>query len=176
MSTPTPRRSLARPRPSLGNSNLNTASSPNLGASFASSQRPSLSSQQISGLGAFGRKAPLHQLTSGTLSTIPDGSVGYGLTPTKEEEASSPFTVHPTTPTTRRMVTSDGAGDGEVEVGDAVDVPGGMYGTVKFIGAVKNKKGIFAGVELSREWAPRGKNDGDVDGLVAPIDAHKISC
>ncbi|KAL8912346.1 MAG: hypothetical protein Q9171_002633 [Xanthocarpia ochracea] len=49
-------------------------------------------------------------------------------------------------------------------VGDLVDVPGGMYGTVKFIGEVKGKKGVFAGVELSREWAARGKNNGDVEG------------
>ncbi|KAL9036984.1 MAG: hypothetical protein Q9180_003986 [Flavoplaca navasiana] len=49
-------------------------------------------------------------------------------------------------------------------VGDQVDVPGGMHGTIKFIGEVKGKKGVFAGVELSREWAARGKNNGDVDG------------
>ncbi|KAF2281260.1 uncharacterized protein EI97DRAFT_367792 [Westerdykella ornata] len=56
-------------------------------------------------------------------------------------------------------------GDGqEIEVGDLVDVPGGMHGTVKFIGSVRGKKGVFAGVELSREFAARGKNDGDVDG------------
>ena len=64
----------------------------------------------------------------------------------------------PTTPSKKS------GGDGDIEVGDLVDVPGGMYGTVKFIGAVKGRKGVFAGVELSREWAPRGKNGGDVDG------------
>ncbi|KAF2201453.1 hypothetical protein GQ43DRAFT_371427 [Delitschia confertaspora ATCC 74209] len=53
----------------------------------------------------------------------------------------------------------------EIEVGDEVDVPGGMHGVVKFIGSVRGKKGVFAGVELSREHAPRGKNDGDVDGI-----------
>jgi dynactin complex subunit len=56
-------------------------------------------------------------------------------------------------------------GDGQdIEVGDAVDVPGGMHGVVKFIGSVRGKKGVFAGVELDREFAARGKNDGDVDG------------
>ena len=56
-------------------------------------------------------------------------------------------------------------GDGrDICVGDTVDVPGGMHGTVKFVGSVRGKKGMFAGVELSREFAPRGKNDGDVDG------------
>ena len=72
--------------------------------------------------------------------------------------------MHPSTPASQRMESVDGV----IEVGDTVDVPGGMHGTVKFIGCVKNKNGVFAGVELSREWAARGKNDGDVDGLVFP--------
>jgi len=49
-------------------------------------------------------------------------------------------------------------------VGDIVDVPGNMHGTVRFIGNVQGKKGTFAGVELSEEFAVRGKNNGDVDG------------
>lgn len=66
---------------------------------------------------------------------------------------------NPTTPTNK--MGSDGQ---DIEVGDSVDVPGGMHGVVKFIGSVRGKKGVFAGVELSREFAARGKNDGDVDG------------
>lgn len=72
--------------------------------------------------------------------------------------------MHPTTPGTSRVVNGDKIGNTNLEVGDTVDVPGGMHGVVKFIGEVKGKKGIFAGVELSREWAARGKNDGDVEG------------
>lgn len=52
----------------------------------------------------------------------------------------------------------------DLEVGDAVTVPGDMYGMVKFVGSVKGKSGKFVGVELDREFAARGKNDGDVDG------------
>ena len=63
-----------------------------------------------------------------------------------------------------RSVSDDRNGNQNLEVGDTVDVPGGMHGTIKFIGEVKGKKGVFAGVELAREWAARGKNDGDVDG------------
>ena len=70
------------------------------------------------------------------------------------------------TPAVNRTVNGDKIGNADVNVGDVVDVPGGMHGVVKFIGEVKGKKGIFAGVELSREWAPRGKNDGDVEGCV----------
>ncbi|KAH8732786.1 hypothetical protein GQ44DRAFT_600761 [Phaeosphaeriaceae sp. PMI808] len=57
-----------------------------------------------------------------------------------------------------------GADGRDIGIGDVVDVPGGMHGVVKFIGAVSNKKGVFAGVELSREYASRGKNDGEVEG------------
>lgn len=63
--------------------------------------------------------------------------------------------------------TPSGKMDGtDLEVGDAVNVPGDMYGTVRFVGSVKGKNGRFVGVELDREFAARGKNDGDVDGSV----------
>ncbi|PGG98967.1 hypothetical protein AJ79_08742 [Helicocarpus griseus UAMH5409] len=52
----------------------------------------------------------------------------------------------------------------DIQVGDTVNVPGGMYGTVKYLGAVAGKPGRFAGVELAPEHAGRGKNNGDVDG------------
>ncbi len=58
-----------------------------------------------------------------------------------------------------------GKGTGsEFAFGDAVDVPGNMSGTVRFIGSVAGKKGVFAGIELHPEFAARGKNSGDVDG------------
>jgi hypothetical protein len=63
----------------------------------------------------------------------------------------------PKTPSTAKM-------DADLEVGDLVNVPGDMYGTVKFIGTVRGKTGRFAGVELEKEFAVRGKNDGYVDG------------
>lgn len=49
-------------------------------------------------------------------------------------------------------------------MGDTVEVPGGMSGTVKFIGAVDGKNGTFAGVQLSNPYAARGKNSGEVEG------------
>ncbi len=51
-----------------------------------------------------------------------------------------------------------------IKMGDPVNVPGDMHGTVKFIGQVAGKKGLFAGVQLAPEYAPRGKNSGDVEG------------
>ena len=63
-----------------------------------------------------------------------------------------------------RNVSGNVRGGEDIEVGDSVDVPGGMYGTVKFVGEVRGKKGVFAGVELGKEYVSRGKNDGDVEG------------
>lgn len=70
-------------------------------------------------------------------------------------------------PPTPRRQSANNTNDmqmGEGEVGDRVSVPGDMTGIVKYIGPVEGKRGIFAGVELSEEYAERGKNDGDVDG------------
>ena len=60
--------------------------------------------------------------------------------------------------------TSNMSGASDIEVGDTVNVPGGMDGSVKFVGQVRGREGVFVGVELSRKWASRGKNDGDADG------------
>jgi hypothetical protein len=61
-----------------------------------------------------------------------------------------------------------GADGKDIDVGDTVDVPGGMVGVVKFVGSIRGKQGVFAGVELNREYAARGKNDGAVDGYAHP--------
>lgn len=76
------------------------------------------------------------------------------------------MTMYPSKPPTSRTVNDDRNANQNLEVGDIVDVPGSMHGTIRFIGEVKGKKGHFAGVELSKEFASRGKNDGDVDGWV----------
>jgi dynactin complex subunit len=44
--------------------------------------------------------------------------------------------------------------------------PGERFGTVRFVGSVRGKTGRFVGVELDREFAAKGKNDGDVEGYV----------
>lgn len=145
----TPRRSLARPRLSPSNG-INTASSPNLSASFQLSAINKLPQTLL-------RKASLSSLTSSSLATIPDASKGYGLSTVLDEDSPNVGRMPPITP-------SRGADGEDLDVGDLVDVPGNMHGIVKFIGNVQGKKGTFAGVELSQEFAARGKNNGDVDG------------
>ena len=75
------------------------------------------------------------------------------------------MTMQRAPPAASRTVNGDAVGNKDLDIGDTVDVPGGMHGIVKFIGEVRGKKGIFAGVELNKEWAARGKNDGDVEGV-----------
>lgn len=65
---------------------------------------------------------------------------------------------------TGTMPRTPATGGEDLAVGDAVSVPGDMYGTVKFVGTVRGKTGKFVGVELDERFAARGKNDGDVDG------------
>ncbi|KAK3397621.1 hypothetical protein B0T20DRAFT_225022 [Sordaria brevicollis] len=162
---PKPRLGLARPPPRTGRglSGIATASTPNLNQLYSSqsqqspaSQSPSLSSRLVPP--ALSRKASYAALTQNSLATIPDDTEAYALHSvlnTAENDSTMPLTINPGTMTT---------GD-EVTIGDIVEVPGNMTGTVRFIGSVDGRKGIFAGVELHREFASRGKNSGDVDGV-----------
>lgn len=156
MSTPQPR-SLVRPRVSLGNQTSSTNSTPTLAT--LPSQRAGFGSGT-----AYARKLSLGQSKWGKESNLADSSTSQSLN-ARQGSGFSPLHIEPSTPAMTKLATNHKAINGdELEVGDTVDVPGGMHGTVKFIGEVKGKKGIFAGVELSKEWAARGKNDGDVEG------------
>lgn len=143
--TQTPRKR-AITRPSFGN--VNTVSTPNLAASYNASSNNTPRPHHLA------RKSSLSALTQRSLATIPDASESYGLSTVPDENSYQSMAGR----------ASGGGSDGDIEVGDSVDVPGHMYGTVKFVGNVEGKKGTFAGVELAEEFAGRGKNNGDVDG------------
>ena len=160
MSIPTPqqRRSLGKPR-----SSLSTASNPNLATQFASSQAPPLPLSQVSHRGGVpNRKQSLQQLSRPSGVSSSHDNANYG--DRDAAEAGAVAAAMNTSIYSTRTASDHLNGNQNLEVGDLVDVPGGMYGTIKFIGEVRGKKGTFAGVELSREWAARGKNDGDVEG------------
>lgn len=122
---------------------------------------PSLSTHSSAPNSQLAARTTLAQLQSGRSPTSFDGpprpllkqAHSIGSSPLANQRNMAPII------TSHKGLTAD-----SLTVGDPVDVPGGMHGTIKFIGEVKGKKGIFAGVELSREWAARGKNNGDVDG------------
>jgi CAP-Gly domain-containing linker protein 1 len=51
------------------------------------------------------------------------------------------------------------------EVGDNVRIESlGYEGTLKYMGAIDGKSGLWAGVELSGGFAGKGKNNGTVNG------------
>jgi hypothetical protein len=138
------------PRKFPGNrgTGIAAASTPNLNALFSAHSKlapPALS-----------RKASLAALTSNSLATIPDATETYALNSLND----NPRKMAPAPLTPGRA-----AGD-DIAIGDTVDVPGSMFGTVRFIGTVAGRKGTFAGVELNHDFASRGKNSGDVDGCV----------
>lgn len=159
MSAVTPRRQLLRPRTSQTKLKSSFASTPNLSTAYHSNSAvppvPKLglnTKGQLEQGQQLPRKGSLNALTKGSLDNIPDASGSYALSTVLDENENL-----------NGMSYSPQRG-GEVDVGDLVDVPGAMYGTVKFVGEIDGKRGVFAGVELSREYAGRGKNNGDVDG------------
>ncbi|EAQ92747.1 hypothetical protein CHGG_00982 [Chaetomium globosum CBS 148.51] len=145
----TTRHTLSR-RP--GRSGIATASTPNLNQLYTSQTSRLLPP-------ALARKGSVAALTQNSLASIPDDSEGYAYHAYNSDLASD--TIPPMPPHTPGRF---GGGD-EVAIGDTVDVPGNMTGTVRFIGSVAGRKGNFAGVELHPDYAPRGKNSGDVDGV-----------
>ncbi|RSL70179.1 hypothetical protein CEP53_001952 [Fusarium sp. AF-6] len=120
-------------------------STPNLKSAYASHSRlaPPLP-----------RKSSLAQLNASSLASIPDVTESYAVDSVLSDSSQN---MIPTTPGRSQAA--------NVSLGDTVDVPGGLQGTVRFVGPVQGKRGIFAGVELLPDFASRGKNDGDVDGI-----------
>lgn len=102
------------------------------------------------------RKPSYNQLTQASLAAVPDATQGYGLS----------------TPMRRAGFTTGPGNTDELQIGDIVNTPGGLWGIVKFIGPVRGKNGIFVGVDLDRDVANKGKNDGSVDGYVPAVVYH----
>jgi len=98
-------------------------------------------------------------LTQNSLAAIPDDTEAYAFNTVLTNNNNNSENM-PITPGKFGMSVSSH----DIAVGDTVDVPGDMSGTVRFVGPVAGRKGVFAGVELHREFAARGKNSGDVDG------------
>ncbi|KAI1840335.1 hypothetical protein JX265_004730 [Neoarthrinium moseri] len=133
---------------------VSSTSSPNLSSLFSAHSKLA-----PGGPGLLARKGSYAALTPGSLASIPDDSENYPFDTVLNPNPPSPSrSMAPLTPGRA------GAAD-DFFVGDIVDVPGSMHGTVRFLGSVDGRKGTFAGVELAPDFAARGKNNGDVDGI-----------
>jgi hypothetical protein len=135
---------------------IQTASSPNLGQLYATQAQSASKKHPVPSLSRQTSYATLN-LSTTALATIPDASESYAYDSVLRDTKMPPLTPG------RSVSAAAGAGD-DIAVGDTVDVPGSMSGTIRFIGTVQGRKGTFAGVELHPDFAPRGKNNGDVDG------------
>jgi hypothetical protein len=157
----TPSRSLRKP--------VSTASTPNLKSSYlshghpggAAAAAPTANARHTPRALALSRKSSLAALTASSLASIPDASDNYAF------DAALIENIHKYQNNNMPPGTPGRAAADDVVVGDVIDVPGGMLGTVRFVGAVQGKKGAFVGVELDPDFANRGKNSGDVDGYVS---------
>ena len=153
---PTPKSTSTSRRSSHGRATtLNTKSTPNLNVKYSAAQRP-----PIPPIPSEHTETPSPRRKSlGTPSRLSRSAL-----PDDSAASDASLAMYSAKPGALRSASDDRNGNQNLEVGDVVDVPGGMHGTIKFIGEVRGKKGLFAGVELAKEWAARGKNDGDVDG------------
>ncbi|KAI2640524.1 hypothetical protein GGS26DRAFT_164381 [Hypomontagnella submonticulosa] len=131
-------------------SGIATASTPNLNSVYSAHSRLVPSSS------ALARKASFAALTPGSLAAIPDDSESYAIDSVLTDSSRK---MPPLTPGKGSAAADDFA------LGDSVEVPGNMTGTVRFVGSVAGRKGTFAGVELHPDFVARGKNSGDVDGV-----------
>ncbi|KAK6208403.1 Glycoside hydrolase, 38 vacuolar alpha mannosidase [Pestalotiopsis sp. IQ-011] len=135
---------------------LGTASTPNLNVLYSAQAGKNRLAPAAAGL--LAHKASQAALTPSSLAAIPDDSDNYPFLSVLNDE--NPPKMPPMTPGRA----ASAAPQDDFDVGDTVDVPGGMHGTVRFVGSVAGKKGTFAGVELHPDFFGRGKNNGEVDG------------
>ena len=118
----------------------------------------SLQTPKTRGAGGNGNGSLVRPSFSQSISSSSPSNFGASVNRKASYQA---LTGDPRTPSTASRMAG-----GSLEVGDAVNVPGDMYGLVKFVGSVRGKNGTFVGVELDAVFAVRGKNSGDVDGYV----------
>ena len=79
--------------------------------------------------------------------------------------AAGKSTGRPSSRTSDLFVRSSSRAGKAFDIGDNVRIESlGFEGTLRFLGEIDGKSGLFAGVELSAGFAGKGKNDGSVSG------------
>ena len=108
-----------------------------------------------------------HPLSSGRRSVVGRPSSAASSSSTKfHERVKTPTSSRISSrPPSRQQSESLGKVFKGFEVGDNVRIESlGFEGTLRFIGEIDGKLGLWAGVELSGGFSGRGKNDGTVNG------------
>ncbi|CAE6462625.1 unnamed protein product [Rhizoctonia solani] len=100
--------------------------------------------------------------------SVASTSSSRAKTPVSATSATRPRASLPSRPESRQsnIGRSLSRAGHEFEVGDAVKIESlGMEGTLRFMGEIDGKNGVWAGVELAPAYAGKGKNDGSVGGV-----------
>ncbi|KAI0309079.1 hypothetical protein OF83DRAFT_1288737 [Amylostereum chailletii] len=105
---------------------------------------------------------------TGRPPSVASSSSNAGSTPTAPRYSTARARTPSARPASRQsdiFTRSSSRLDGPFEVGDNVRIESlGFEGTLRYVGAIEGKAGVWAGVELSGGFAGKGKNDGAVDG------------
>ncbi|GLB37166.1 hypothetical protein LshimejAT787_0402170 [Lyophyllum shimeji] len=124
-------------------------------SSTASLSPKSASMTQSGRLSVAGRPSSVASTSSTTSSTYP------------KERAKTPVSARPPSRPPSRH--SDAVGRSVArtfEVGDNVRIESlGYEGTLRYVGGIEGKLGVWAGVELSGGFTGKGKNNGSVNGI-----------
>lgn len=99
-------------------------------------------------------------------SSVASSSSAAGHTPYRApvERSKTPTGVRPSSRQSDVFRSSSRAGRA-YEIGDNVRIESlGFEGTLKYIGEIDGKSGLWAGVELSGGFSGMGKNNGSVNG------------
>ncbi|KAF9529334.1 hypothetical protein CPB83DRAFT_765141 [Crepidotus variabilis] len=114
-------------------------------------------------------KSAAHNMTSGRRSVAGRPSSAAATQPIRPaERAKTPTSIRPTATSRPPSRQSDVFSKSvkPFEVGDNVRIESlGFEGTLRFLGEIDGKQGLWAGVELSGGFAGKGKNDGSVAGI-----------
>lgn len=87
---------------------------------------------------------------------------GIGVTPRRSIVGLRPESRQEERPPVPKLPIARAA-SGDFAIGERVRVESmGMEGTLRFVGEIAGKPGVWAGVELSGGFSGKGKNDGSV--------------
>jgi CAP-Gly domain-containing linker protein 1 len=104
---------------------------------------------------------------AGRPSSVASSSSAAGHTPYRvlAEKSKTPTVVRSSSRQSDVSRRSSSRADRPFEVGDNVRIESlGYEGTLRFMGAIEGKSGMWAGVELSGGFSGKGKNNGTVNG------------
>ena len=139
---------------------LRTPSFTNTGRPSSAASSAGSASSPRSHASASMAPPPLPTMTPSSRTAATRSSNGTASATNKTPRAS-------TAPQVNSVRTSSQSGPHDFEVGDHVRIESlGMEGTLRYLGPIDGKPGVFAGVELAPGFSGHGKNDGSVGGCV----------